>query len=116
MCQISAEAEYFVLAYALREALLLRKFEPVFDLCKSTHMIIIEYNDRSIKLAQNGVVNDKSKLIDLKYEMIIYNAMNDDIVSHYTKISEILADIRTKYLGRKLSAHLIGKLGMKYRN
>lgn len=76
-------------------------------------MTIREYNDRGIKLTQNGVVNDKSKRIDPKYEMVVYNAMNNNIVSHYTMKSETLADIRTKYLERKLSAHFIGKLGMK---
>lgn len=62
----SAEAEYMALAYAVREALWLKKFEPAFEITQSAKMFINEDNNGYIKLAENGVVNARSNDIHIK--------------------------------------------------
>ena len=111
VAQSSLEAEYIALAFAIPEALWFRNFgvivNPVTD---GMPLSIKSDNQGCISVAQNGIMNERTKHIDVKYQMIVHNvAKSNTTISHIPTI-EMVADIMTKALAVKPFEYLKRKL------
>lgn len=108
------EAEYIGLANAMKEGkwllFLLKEFFPNKSCLP---LPIFEDNQSCIKLAQNPIVNDRSKHIDVRLHFI-----RDDLKKGIFKVLYIdsryqLADIMTKSLQRPLHERFRSAMGVK---
>lgn len=114
VAQSSVEAEYIALADTVREAQWIKKFERPFGSPKDLFEIAIgEDNQGCIALSDDRVVNNRSKHIDIKYQMIMDNVRKGLVGIIYIPTSEMTADIMTKALPRPCFEYLREKLGME---
>lgn len=67
----SIECDRIALSFAIREELWILKFRSLGPVRKGFVMIMKEDNYGCTHIAENDVVHDRSKHIDIKYETII---------------------------------------------
>lgn len=114
VAQSTVEAEYIALANAVREALWFRKFEVPRGLPGETFGIVIgEDNQGCISLSEDRIVNNKSKHIDVRYQLIMDNVRKGIIKIVYVGTTEMVADIMTKALHFSLFQRFRKMLGMR---
>lgn len=97
--QSSVEAEYRALAFAARGALWIRNFFASIPIYNGfLRFLIKEDNKGFISLAKNGLVNDRTKHIDITYQMTMDNIKECKIFLEYVPTSLMAADVFTKAL------------------
>lgn len=107
VAQSSVEAEYISLADSVREALWLKKFGNPVGIQQSTFNISIgEEKQGCRELCGDRVVNEKSKHIVVRYQMIVDNILKTILQVHYVRRTEMLSDIMTKVLHKPTSEEL----------
>lgn len=113
VAQSSLQAEYIALAFAIREALWFQKFSDIGLLSEADFpMMIREDNRGCISVAHNDVVNDRTKHIDIKYQLVVDHVRKGNIALEYTPTKRMTADIMTKTFSARRHLYLISKLGM----
>lgn len=112
IAQSTVETEFVALSLAVREALWIKKFKldipidsTVFDIT------IFEDNQGCISLTKQNVINEKSKHIDVKYQLIVYNVQKGEIDVEYMPTVDMLADVMTKPLMRNRFLYLLKQIG-----
>lgn len=114
VAQSTLKAEYIALAFAIREALWIRKLGPLFTEESNVQYVLIkEVNQDSISVAKNDTVNDRSKHIDVEYKMIMDNVKKGVVKLEYVPIDEMLADVLTKSLPVSKHEYFVNHLGME---
>ena len=96
-----AEAEYMAANQASCEALWLRKLlVNLFGQVLRSMMIYCD-NQSGIQLSKNPVFHDRSKHFEIKYHFIRDYVQRGAVTLQYISTDEQVADILTKYLGRR---------------
>jgi hypothetical protein len=107
----SMEAEYIALTDAVKEGKWLKKFEVEVDR-KDTTLVILEDNQSAIKTANNKIINDRSKHIDVRYHFIREEIESESIKLVYCPTEIMVADIMTKSLGKIAHERLRKSMGL----
>jgi hypothetical protein len=107
----STEAEYISIATATKEAMWLRVLENEISV-SSMPMSIYEDNESAKKLAENWIINDRSKHIDVRYHYIRHEIERKNIIIESIPTSYQTADILTKSLGPILHQRHTKALGL----
>lgn len=95
----STEAEYIAAADCCKEILYLKSLLEEL-LTEKVNVNIKVDNQSAIKLIQNGVINRKSKHIDVKYHFI-HEKLKDKIITvDYCQTDKQIADLFTKPFGK----------------
>ena len=114
VAQSSVEAEYVALSFAIREALWLQKIiNSIYPMKAPVSTTVYGDNQGCISLAKNGLLNERSKDIDIKYQFIFDNVEKGSINLQYVQSADNLADLKTKALPHALFYQLVLKIGMK---
>ena len=96
--QSSTEAEYVAAAECCKQLLYLKSLIEEVT-CKTIKINLNIDNQSSIKLIKNGIINRRSKHIDVKYHFI-HDLYEDKIINiKYCQTEKQIADILTKALG-----------------
>nr|XP_034827804.1 secreted RxLR effector protein 161-like [Maniola hyperantus] len=96
----STEAEYIAAAECCKELLYLKSvIQELLDLTSVKVTVFID-NQSAIRLIENGVINRRSKHIDVRFKFIHEKVKNSDLMIKYCPTSEQTADIFTKVLTR----------------
>ncbi len=96
----SMEAEYIALTAAAKEAIWLSKLELELGENKMNKAIIIkEDNQSTIKTANDQILNERSKHIDVRYHFIRELIKEKRLKIEYLSTNDMLADTLTKPLG-----------------
>ena len=114
VAQSSVEAEYIALADAVREALWLRKFMKPAGIPRGVFDISIrEDNQGCIALSNDRIVNEKSKHIDVRHQLVVDHVRKGIINVVYVRTSDNVADLMTKALHKATFERLRELLGMR---
>ena len=96
----TVEAEYIPASMASCEAVWLRKlFSELFGHVLYTIVILCD-NQSGIRLSENPMFHDHSKLIDFKYHFIRDMVQQGEIRLHHIGTDEQVTNILTKPLGK----------------
>lgn len=109
----TAESEYVALCLASQEAMWLRVLLKDLGCSVELPTRILEDNQGAICIAQNSVINSRSKHIDIKMHYIRERVAEGSINLVYCNTKEMVADIFTKPLARVQFVKLRDKLGLK---
>lgn len=119
VAQSSKEAEFIALAFCIREALWLQKFEEFFDriLIKGEahdifNITLGEDNMGCIRDAQTPVISDLSKHVDIKYQFLVDHVRRGNVKLQFVPTNEMLADILTKNLKKVKFGGMIRMINM----
>jgi hypothetical protein len=106
----TAEAEYMALSDAAKEAMHLRALLLTLGVDISQGTVIYEDNQAAIKIAENPVLHDRTKHIDIRYHFVreLVESLKIDVV--YLKIKDMLADLLTKAVSKAVHNTLVGRL------
>jgi hypothetical protein len=107
----STEAEYISISTVAKEAKWLRVLESEISII-SKPMIIYEDNESTKKLAENWIINDRSKHIDVRYHFIRHEIERRNISIMSIATNYQTADIFTKSLGPILHQRHTKALGL----
>ena len=103
----STEAEYIAAAECVKEILFVKTVIEEL-LGKSVNVKLKVDNQSAIKLMKNGVINRRSKHIDVKYHFVHEELKKKTITVDYCPSDKQVADLFTKPLGKiKFNAHKI---------
>jgi len=105
----TAEAEYMAAAYAVKEALWLRKLAADLQLDTATTVIYGD-NQAAIKLLKNPISSLRSKHIDVIYHFAREHLISKEIEFVYISTDVMIADVLTKAVPK--AKHLICMKGM----
>jgi hypothetical protein len=93
----STEAEYIALTHAAKEAIFLRNFiGELYSEINLSPVLLYNDNQSSHKIAQNRIVNNRTKHIDIRYHFIQDSIVNNKIDVKYLCTEEMVADVLTK--------------------
>jgi hypothetical protein len=112
VAQSSTEAEYVATNSTAKEIVWFRIIEKELGNNLSP-TIIMEDNKSAIKLADNWIVNSRTKHIDVRYHFIRYQVEKKIIKFNYIDTNNQTADILTKSLGPILHKKHTKALGVK---
>ena len=107
----SMEAEYVALTDAAKEGLFLQQLINEFSREKKP-MLIYEDNQSAIKTAQNRIINNRSKHIDVRHHFIREQVELKQMEIKYIPTTDQTADIFTKALGAILHVKHTKALGL----
>lgn len=101
----STEAEYIAAAECTKEIMYLKTLLEEL-LGESVNVRLKVDNQSAIKLIKNGVINRRSKHIDVKYHLVHEELKKGTISVEYCQSDKQLADLFTKPLGKiKFNTH-----------
>lgn len=111
--QSTVEAELIALSFATREVLWLRKLALESGLIKSevSSKLFVD-NQGCIALVQNEVLNERTKHIDVKFNLVKDKVRDGTIILQYLPSALMAADILTKVLNREKHRTNLQLLGM----
>ena len=106
----TAEAEYMALSDAAKEAMHLRALLTVLGIDVEEKTVIYEDNQAAIKIAENPVLHDRTKHIDIRYHFVreLVEALKIDVV--YINTKDMVADLMTKAVSVAIFQRLCGRL------
>ena len=106
----TAEAEYMALSEASKEAVHLKALLDSIGLKNQPAVIIYEDNQAAQKIAENPVLHDRTKHIDIRYHFVreLVSTMAIDIV--YIQTTLMVADLLTKAVSLVVYKALVNKL------
>lgn len=114
VAQSIAEAEIIALSLAIRELLWLKKLEPLLPPFQSQMTVLLkEDNHGCTAVAQSGVVNDRTKHISVKEQMVIGNIENGNLKIEWTPTDKQKADWFTMSLDRIGHTRFLSQLGLR---
>ncbi len=110
----TTEAEYMALAYTVKEEIWLKSFinECKIPQLKLGTTPIFEDNQGCIKMAKNGVNNQRTKHSNVRYHFTREQLNAEAITLEYLQTKEMTADILTKALPRESFERHREKLGL----
>ena len=109
----STEAEYIAASDAVRELLWLRSFISEITIPIRHSITLLCDNQSAIQIASNGLINARTKHIDIRIHFI-RNIIESGVINLvYCPTDQMLADIFTKALPRPRVEYLAGKLGLR---
>jgi hypothetical protein len=109
----SCEAEYIALSDAAKESQWLMNLHK--DICQSTNVpiVIFEDNQSAINNAQNPILTDRNKHIQVRYHHIRQLVSEKSIIIKYCPTNDMIADALTKALLKiKFAQHRLN-MGVK---
>ena len=106
----TAEAEYMALSDAAKEAMHLRALMLSLGLEVPGKTVIYEDNQAAIKIAENPVLHDRTKHIDIRYHFVreLVESLKIDVV--YCSTLDMIADLMTKAVGGIIFHRLFPRL------
>ena len=106
----TAEAEYMALSDASKECVHLKGLLQSMDVEQEEIPTIFEDNQSAQKIAENPVMHDRTKHIDIRYHFVreLVEAKQIDIM--YISTADMIADLLTKAVSRSVFQRLIGPL------
>jgi hypothetical protein len=106
----TAEAEYMALSDAAKEAMHLRALLTVLGISTEAKTVIYEDNQAAIKIAENPVLHDRTKHIDIRYHFVreLVESLKIDVV--YINTVDMIADLMTKAVSVAIFQRLLGGL------
>lgn len=106
----TAEAEYMALSDASKEAIYLRSLLVSIGLYQEMPVTIYEDNQAAQKIAENPVLHDRTKHIDIRYHFVreLVEQMKISIV--YITTKQMVADLLTKAVSKLTFETLVGSL------
>jgi hypothetical protein len=108
----TAEAEYMAAAFAVKEALWLRKL--LMDLGKGSEPIrIYGDNQSALKLIKHPIASLRSKHIDIVYHFTRERAARGEVKFEYIQTDDMVADIMTKPLPENKIEKFRNAMGVK---
>jgi hypothetical protein len=108
----TAEAEYMAAAFAVKEALWLRKL--MCDLGMGTQPVkIYGDNQSALKLIKHPIASLRSKHIDVIYHFARERAARGEVKFEYLKTDDMVADIMTKPLSEAKLVKFRNEMGIK---
>ncbi len=103
----TAEAEYISLSEAITDAIWLKNLADEMDFKVKDPQIIHEDNQACIQIAENPVITQRSKGIDIKYHHARHHVQSGKFKIVKAQSDDQLADICTKALNpKKLTPHI----------
>lgn len=108
----STEAEYIALSRTAKEGRWLNILASELGVSNSP-ITLFEDNQSAIKLAENHILNDRSKHIDVRFHYIREEVEKKNVIIKYISTSYQTADILTKSLGAQLHLRHSKALGLQ---
>ena len=107
----TTEAEYMAAAYAVKEALWVRKL--MTDLQLSTGTVTIKADNQSaIKLLKNPVTSVRSKHIDVIYNFARERVARKEVKFEYIRTDHMIADMLTKPVSKAKHEYCCTNMGV----
>ena len=109
----TSEAEYVALCAATQEAVWLRRLLADLKVTTSGPTLLMEDNQGAIAISKNPTVHARTKHIDIRYHYV-REAVQDGIIDlRYCPTDQMIADLMTKPLPRRLFENLRLAMGME---
>lgn len=109
----STEAEYVGLACGAKEAVYLRSLLDSLITVQNKTVVIFNDNMSAHRIAENKMMHNRTKHIDIKYHFIRECVLSNQVVIKYMPTDKMLADILTKSVNGPKLKEFIGKLSLK---
>ena len=106
----TAEAEYMALSDASKECIHLKALLSSLGHTQDKPVIIYEDNQAAQKIAENPVLHDRTKHIDIRYHFVRELVEDLKISVVYIQTKEMVADLLTKAVSKATFDHLVGAL------
>ena len=106
----TAEAEYMALSDASKEAVHLKALLVSIGIEDRTAVVIYEDNQAAQKIAENPVLHDRTKHIDIRYHFVRELVQGLQISVVYIETKQMIADLLTKAVSKVVHDTLVGKL------
>ena len=106
----TAEAEYMALSDASKEAVHLKALLASMGYGQSEPIVIYEDNQAAQKIAENPVLHDRTKHIDIRYHFVRELVEGLKISVVYINTKQMIADLLTKAVSRMTFETLVGPL------
>ncbi|TPX52541.1 hypothetical protein PhCBS80983_g06473 [Powellomyces hirtus] len=110
----TAEAEYIALTECAKESTWLNGLFRELTGLPSTTIIIHEDNQAAMKLANNPVLHQRTKHIDVRHHFIRDYVQEGRIQLSYIDTTQMIADIHTKPLPRPTFETLRSLMGLQH--
>jgi hypothetical protein len=108
------ESEYMALGDATKEALWLRSLLTEMSILRPKFPIRLNVdNEGCIHLAENPLLSDRSKHIDIRHHFVRDEIIRESIYLVYCPTADMTADIFTKALERTKFSHFAHSLGIR---
>ena len=111
----SAEAEYYSLSEAVKEALNLKNILEEIGLVLDKPITINQDNKSTIAIAMNPIAHARTKHIEVRERFIDDHIKKENIMVVYCRTEEMIADVLTKALAGPQHWKLISMMGMRRR-
>ena len=108
----SAEAEYMALSDSTKEALFLRSVYKGIVGPLEEPTVLFNDNQSAQCIANNDIINGRTKHIDVRHHMIRDHIDNKDIAVKYLNTELMVADILTKPVNRLKNDFCVKGLGL----
>lgn len=96
VCQSAAEAEYIVLAKAVKSILYVRSLLSDMGYKQVGPTVIFEDNESVINMATNHLVTQRSRHIDMKYHLVKFHTQHGNILPTWVQSEDQHVDILSK--------------------
>jgi hypothetical protein len=96
VCQSAAEAEYIVLAKAVKSILYVRSLLSDMGYKQVGPTVIFEDNESVINMATNHLVTQRSRHIDMKYHLVKFHTQHGNILPTWVQSEDQHVDILNK--------------------
>ena len=106
----TAEAEYMALSDASKEAIHLKALLLSLGFEQPDPVVIYEDNQEAQKIAENPVLHDRTKHIDIRYHFVRELVSDLKIEVVYIETKKMIADLLTKAVSRLTFETLVGQL------
>ena len=106
----TAEAEYMALSDASKEAVHLKALLVSIGIEDKTPVVIYEDNQAAQKIAENPVLHDRTKHIDIRYHFVRELVQGLQISVVYIETKQMIADLLTKAVTKVVHEQLVGQL------
>ena len=106
----TAEAEYMALSDASKEAVHLKALLVSIGIEDKTPVVIYEDNQAAQKIAENPVLHDRTKHIDIRYHFVRELVQGLQISVVYIETKQMIADLLTKAVTKVVHDKLVGQL------
>jgi hypothetical protein len=106
------EAEYMAAAWAVKEALWLRKLMTSLSQVSGVQLMILVDNQSALALMRNPCNHARAKHIDVGHHFIRERIMRGEVAVQYCPTDQMLADGMTKALGQSKHEEMCKQLGL----
>jgi transposase InsO family protein len=102
VAQSTCEAELYAEAAAVNEITWTRDLLSELQVATQQYSSVLGDNQSTITISENGIKNERTKHVDVKYHFVTEKIAAGDIKLQWIPSNENVADIFTKALGRNL--------------